>query len=553
MRLSGLASGMDTDSMVEQMMKVENMKVERVEGDKQILEWKKETLNELNKDFANFILDSKKDFGYNSTGNPGNLDWVRSATSSDESVGTAIAGKGSVEGKHEIIVESLVKGVSGASGKDVTEEYWSKIRKGEVEGKGGKLGTFNFDIISDNGAKKANIKVGENTSLKDIAKQINDSKIGINATYNETINRFFISTQDEGANSGIKFDAPDGTNKDGLDAFLNAINIKMTKISDDGNTVSEIMKSRTDYKGEDGKITYNGASGIKIDSNQKTINGINFDFKTTGKFDINVRTDTDAIVDKVKDFVDNYNKMVEKAGKLTTEKQNRDFRPLTDDERESLSDKEIEKWEEKAKSGLIRGDMDVERTLSSLRLSLYENLNTESDFKNITQIGITTQRYSSGSTGGLLEIDEDKLRKAIAKDADGVVDILFKNGDREATVPEGSTKKTTDMGFVNRIFEDLTAGMKNLIAKSGPGEDAALFRKVKSNIMADFVTKGGRYSGRGSISDIDNDALNFDKRIAELKERLAKKEEMYFAQFAAMEKGMQKANSQFDWLMQQMA
>lgn len=550
MRLSGLASGMDTDSMVEQMMKVENMKVDRVEGEKQKLEWKKETLNDLNKDFANFILDSKKDFGYNSTGNPGNLDWVRSATSSDESALTAIAGKGSLEGKHTIEVKSLVKGVSGASVKNVTEEMW------KTEGK------KDFDFKINNGNL---IKIESSDTLEKIAKKINESESGVKVNYDKDIERFFISTEKQGNEAGIKFEAVGDENQTGLNEFLNFIDIKMNEFDKNENTninnATHDGKSYTkltlesEFKGINGEITYNGAEGIEIKSNQTTINGITFDFKaeSTDPITVNVRTDADAIVDKVKDFVENYNKMIEKAGKLTTEKEYRDFRPLTDDEKEAMSDKEIEKWEEKAKSGLIRRDRDVEQTLSSLRLSLYENLNTDGEFRNITQIGITTQKYSSGAVGGLLEVDEEKLRQAISKDADGVVDILFKNGDREAKTAEGSKEKTTDMGLVNRIFDDLATGMKNLIAKSGPGEDAALFRKVKSNIMADFVTKGGRYSGRGSISDIDNDALNFDKRIAELKERLAKKEEMYFAQFAAMEKGMQKANSQFDWLMQQMA
>ena len=550
MRLGGLASGMDTDSMVDQLMKAQNMKVERVEAEKQVAEWQKESLNGLNKDFANFILDAKKDLEYNSSGKPGKNDWAKSAVSSDESVGTARAGQGALEGKHTIEDVVLAKGVSGGSVVDIKDNVkeWEETKKAGEKG-------FKFKL---NGEE---IEVSKDDSMKDIARKINSSKAGVSASYDENLGRFFISTKGEGTSAKIKFEADEGDeNGAQLEKFIDVIGIGITKFDDEGNPLKndagdleydklDFVSAKEGLEGTNGSVIYNGLK-LDINSNRQTFNGVDFDFKTEGSFTVNVNTDADTIVNKVTKFVEDYNALIEKTGKLINEKQHRDFKPLTDEQREAMSEKEIEKWEKKARSGVIKGDRDVQNTLSSIRSNLYKNFGGSGQFSLITELGITTQKYSSGETGGLLEIDEDKLRDAIAKDSDAVLNTLF--GQQEViTNEDGTTTKQTHKGLFDRVFDDLADGMKNIILKSGPGEDAALFRKVKSNIMTDFVTSGGRYSGKGSISDIDDDVLKFDKKIADLKRQLARKEEMYFAQFAAMEKAMQKANSQGDWLMQQ--
>ena len=545
MRLGGLASGMDTDSMVEQMMKAESMKVDRVEADKKKLEWKKETLNDLNKDFANFVLDSKKDLGYNSLGKPGSQDWATNATSSDDTVGTARAGTGALEGNHKLTDIKLAKGLSGVSIVEVEDT---------------KIGAFKFKL------NDKEISIGESDSLNDIAKKINAAGAGVQASYDKGLKRFFINSDKEGLDAKFDFQAmvgednePDPVSSNKLNEFFDAIKVDMREYSGEIVEASEgaikynKLTVGSEITGTKGSATYNGLE-VELKSNQPTFNGVKFNLIKEGDITVNVKTDADAIVDKVKYFVAEYNKIIEQASKLLTEKVDRKYSPLTDDEKEGLTDKQIEDLEKKAKSGIIARDDDVERILSSLRMTLYEELGTDGPFKFISDIGITTQKYSSGGIGGLLEINEDKLREKIAQDSDAVMDVLFKTSDKadKDSSVNASGKAVANQGLFNRIFDKVADGMKTLISKSGPGEHGDLFRKVKSNIMTDFVIKGGRYSGRGSVSDIDNDMDSYTKKIEQLRAQLAKKEEMYFAQFAAMEKAMYKANSQGDWLNQQM-
>ena len=83
-----------------------------------------------------------------------------------------------------------------------------------------------------------------------------------------------------------------------------------------------------------------------------------------------VRHDVDAVVDKIKEFVNMYNELVDELNSALREEVYRDFPPLTDEQRAELSDKEIEMWEEKAKSGLLRSDSIVSGILSEMRLAL---------------------------------------------------------------------------------------------------------------------------------------------------------------------------------------
>lgn len=578
MRIGGLASGMDTDQMIKEMMKAENIKVDRVKAQKQVAEWQKESINNLNKDFANFILDAKKDFGYNNLGRPGSMNWFKTATSSNETIASVTAKSGITDGSHVIDVINLAEGVKGGSNETIEP--------------GAKIGTMSITI---NGAK---IETDEDTTIEDFVKLINNAKIelkdndgktikdkdgkpievgiGIKASYDAKTKRFFISSEKTGASDGaISLTANDDA---AVNFITNDLKLQLSSNIEEGE--DKVYKSRPVelkkgnaqiFNGVDANIEYNGIT-INQSSNNFDVNGMVLNLKNTGKITVNISTDIDAIVDKVKGFVDKYNAILDKAGELLSEKKNRDYKPLTEAEREAMSEKEIELWDKKAKSGVIRGDMDIERMLSSMRSSLYEpvvgdhgevrykdkdGIERTGILNNITQIGITTQKYKPGASGGQLTLDEDKLREVLSYNPEGVMSMLFSE-DKENAIKddnklsqEARATKRSNSGMVTRIFDELVIGMKNLIGKAGTGGSDSLFKDVRTTIMGDFVTNGGRYSGAGSVSDIDSDMMKLTKKIDELNAYLFKKENMYYAKFTAMEKAMQRAASQSGWLQQQ--
>ncbi len=218
---------------------------------------------------------------------------------------------------------------------------------------------------------------------------------------------------------------------------------------------------------------------------------------------------------------------------LISQKRYYDYKPLTEAQKKEMDDKEIELWEERAKSGLLRNDEILERTIQGIRASLYEKF--YGVFKFITELGITTEEYSFGSAGGRLVIkNEERLRQAIANDAEGVMELLFKEKSEE-----------NKGGLVTRIYNQLILGMEDIIKKSGTGDNANLYRNVKSTILLDFVTE------YGSISLLDRNIAEYNNRIDDLNNLLIDRENYYYSKFAALETALSRMNAQSMWLMQQ--
>lgn len=537
-RISGLASGMDIDSMVKQMLSVDRIKVDKVSQNKQKLEWKQQAYNGLNKELANFLIEARKDFGLMKTTSTGtnintglsSIGWHKTATSSDDTKVTAtISGTNSFAGAHTVNVKSLAEGVTATS----TVATGLKDAKLAVY-----EGTFKI-----NGK---DISVTAEDTLSTLAKKINSSGAGVKASYDSTLDRFFLQTDGVGASAKIEIT----DSAVAVDSLLEKLSLGIKKPDD----TIEILVKDVVHNGVDGQVEYNGIA-TSVKSNNFTFNGVNFTAKDeteVGKpVTITVGTDTQAAMDKIKGFVEEYNKIVEKMGNVIGERSNRNYQPLTSDEKEAMTEKEIELWEERAKKGLLYRDDTINKTLSNLRGSLYDKLaDASGTFSHISEIGITTEKYTSGSVGGKLAIDEDKLRAALNSDADSVLEVLFKEG----AAPTGSTSgvvREDARGVFTRISDNLIDGMKDIIDRSGTGDSAELFRNIKSNMLIDFIT-GNNMSKQGSISMIDKDMLNMNKQLDDLNTWLFNRENTYYSRFTAMEKAMQNANNQSSWLYQQM-
>ncbi|WP_313757516.1 flagellar filament capping protein FliD [Tissierella sp.] len=531
MRIPGLASGMDTDAMVQSMMKVERLKVDRYEQSKQIALWRQEAYINTNKMFANFILNTQKDMGLkkaSSTGSLSNvsysrLDYVRKATSSNETAATVSATSEAVNGSYEIKVDDLATSATYASAKVKDTKINSNSLKFNI-----KLGEVS-ETIEVSGAD------GTTINMNDVVKAINKDSKEVTAFYDENNGRLFIQSKDTGDKGEITLEAigGEGSSSDNLIKTLKGNGLDNKEISN---------------QGQDAKIIFNGVE-LSYSSNNINLNGLNIQLKAKGVTNINVNTNVDGIMEKIEKFVNDYNELIDKASKSVNEKRYTKYHPLSQEEKKAMHQDDAKLWEEKAKSGMLNRDETIQRTLQNIRTDLYKNVEgLDGSFKHITEIGITTEKYSKGATGGKLQIDKDKLRAAIEKDPEGVMKLLFNEPDvKKDGMSEAEYKKAVSnkSGVFTRIYDNLTDGMKSIIDKSGPGEDADLFRSVQFNILIDFRTK------KSSISDLDKEILDANKKIDDLNVMLYRKENAYYAKFANMEKMLSQMNSQSNWLSQQ--
>ncbi|NLO40850.1 MAG: flagellar filament capping protein FliD, partial [Ruminiclostridium sp.] len=331
-----------------------------------------------------------------------------------------------------------------------------------------------------------------------------------------------ITAKQTGAGDNIRITEKSGT-------FFQAIGI---------DTANPVTEQGVDAIAEIDNIT------ITRNSNTFTVNGLEYTLKQKHAADqigetITVEQDVDAVYDSIKTFVDEYNKLVDMFSTKLTEKYDRDYQPLTDEEKEALSEKEIEKWEEKAKAGLLKNDSILQRIQSDMRMALISSV--EGVGISLSSIGITSKSWQDN---GKLTIDEDKLKQAIREKPDEVKNLFIQKSEdvpsysRDLTAQERSTR-SKQQGLLNRISDILEDNIS--IYRNKYGRKGILLEK------AGMEGDASEYN-----SSIAKDIDDYNDRIKEMLDKLLKKEENYYREFSRLETYMNQMNSQMNWLMSQL-
>lgn len=337
-------------------------------------------------------------------------------------------------------------------------------------------------------------------SIQDIMNKVNQSTAGVTMSYDGVSDRFTFSSKSTGVVSQVKLENVSGN-------FLDAIGVDLQVVS-----------------GKDAQISIDGVPSSR-DSNTFTIDGMTYTLldKTTSPVTIKAERDVEGIVNKIKDFVKEFNDVIELVNTKLTDKKIRGYDPLTSEEKNELSENEIKLWEEKVKTGLLHRDSILSSTASSLKGILVETVNgIPEEYNSMLKIGLTTGEFVKGAynpkDAGKIVIDEAKLRKAIEEDPDSVIG-LFTNFSTE----------DSSKGVAHRLYDSLNNSVSAISKKAG---------RLGGGLL-DASTELGR-----QYSDLQADIINWDNR-------LAKKEEQYYKKFSAMEKALQNSNSQIAWLSQQ--
>lgn len=215
-----------------------------------------------------------------------------------------------------------------------------------------------------------------------------------------------------------------------------------------------------------------------------------------------------------------------------------------------MKENEVKLWEEKSKSGLLADDSTIKSMLSKMRSGMYQKVEGAG---SMYELGITTGTYKNGAK---LEINEEKLKNAISKDPQKVLDTLFKapedinnykisSKDSAAEIARkkaGAQAQRENTGVFVRMMGDMSDGMEAIVKQAGAGQDSSLLKDVRGNMLAEVV------AGKGII---DQDILGIDKRIDDENRRLNSYESSLWKKFSAMEKAIRDMQGQSGWLSQQ--
>lgn len=547
-RFGGLASGIDTDTIIKQLMQVERVPVDKLEQKKQVTEWKRDAYREINRSLMS-LRNSAVDLIFSrnfyaktasssdaskisvtagpSSGNSAlRIDSVTqlatSATtilSSTDKNGAILTGatklsdmNGFVAGQKRVIQETAgtemtlpkdldftnvtLKNAAGqtldpndfsydaATGKltatNATAYPGGVIPQGVsaefVSGTG-----FEIQYKSSTTGTYKKIELGANATVQELVSKLNEKETGLSAFFESSTGKISLSTKDTGATATLDFDL----------GFKSAF-----------------AMGETNPIGQNAQFKVNGID-VERATNTVTIDNMTLTLKSTftetqGAVTLSAATDTQKIFDNIKGFVDKYNETIDLMNKKVREERFRSFAPLTKAQRDELSEDEIKKWEEKAMSGMLRGDTILRSAMDSLRgkWSGTSSATNDVDMRQLFQIGLSTG--ADFTNGGKIELNEEKLKAAIEKDPEQVYQ-LFTNA---------------ESGLLPQIRDAAAASRSNITRIAGA-------------------------DGAGAPTySMGREMTQIDTRIQRLNALLVDKENAYYRRFAAMETAMNQANSQ---------
>ena len=615
MRIGGLASGMDIDQIVSDLMRAERIKVDKLYQQKQVMEWQKADYRDINlklRSLYNTSFDMKLASSYLKYKAIGTMN---DGTSFDKYFAVS-PGSGAVPGEYKVQVQQTASYARLESSKSIAKPLMGDklifVAEGKIEIPEGK-----FEVTIDGVKKEVTFggiyqESDINTLAADLEKAINtafgwqddengntvgikrvkvsvtdDNKLAIEPA--DGFNKVQISLSsvkdDEGnpindilttlgfkdgdsyrplnphtsLKSQLAEDIGEGTIsfkinghqfEFGSSATLQMIIDKINTIPDVGVTArydaltdklvlvsketglganieivdeSGLFKAlgfeNTSASGQNARIVLNGTI-VEKTTNDFTISGIRFNLKEVmekgQEATFRLENDPDAAVETIKKYIEIYNETIDLINKKLSEERYRNYPPLTQEQKKEMTEKEIELWEERAKSGLLRSDPLLDRIVRDLRFAVASVVAGQpAGMKSLADIGITTIDWREK---GKLHVNEEKLRSAIAKDPEAVMRLFNADGEN-----------TSQKGVATRLYDILKGGIEDITEKAGGGE----FQIYDDSILGK------------QIRDMED-------RISNMEQMLLRTEERYWQKFIAMEQAIQYANQQSLWLMSQM-
>ena len=430
--------------------------------------------------------------------------------------GVTLTAESSEDGPHEMIV-----------GKAFTQEATRSVDK--VSGSSRVAEVLGLDIGPDKPAVTITVKINNNegmpitiekdTTMSQLADKFKSA--GINASFDESQGRFFLSSK--GAGKENVFELSD----DGTSDILVKLKLKVD-YSPDVDYIEGATEDDASYiKGSSAVVVYNGAL-IESNSNELSVNGLNITVKdvTTQKVNITVNNDNDAVYDTIKKFVNDYNTLLTDMYEKYSADSSKGYDPLTDEQKEEMSEKEIENWEKKIKDSLLRRDDTLNTLMSTMRNTMMKTV--EVTLKDgtktklsLSSVGIVTGNYTER---GLLHINGDEDDSLYAAKDNTLKEWIENDPEALMQLFAGVQNETTGQqeGIGNTLYSEFNDKMKS------------------STLSSALTFYNDKY--------MDKQMKSYQERIDELEDKLVDLEDSYYKKFAAMETALSKINTQSSYL-----
>lgn len=558
MRVSGINSGLDTDSIVQELVSAYNTKTEKYQKEQTKLSWKQEIWKGLNTKV------------YSLYNNVGKLRFssaysTKKTTSSDTTKATVSASSNAVNGTQKLHVLATAQSGYLTGGKlslreEVTDtDGTTKLQdvKGTVKaetklseiGFTGDEASLNINTTDEEGnAVTKTVSLTKDSTIQDVVNALKDN--GLNASFDANNGRIFVSSKNTGKAADFslssattklveKKDADGNVIKDSngkpemesvaLSAEEQAASKKLIGLlgldTDSSNTYGN---KAAKIDGRDAVIALNGVKYTNT-TNDFAINGLNIsvngvtddvadpdstdlsNLNDSTAISINTTTDSQGIYDTVKDFLTEYNNIINEITKLYNADSAGSYEPLTDDEKDKMSDTEIEKWETKIKDSLLRRDSSLSSVMNAMMTSMSQPIEINGKSYSLSSFGIQTL--------GFLNAAENEQN---AYHIDGDEDDENTSGNQDKLMAAITSDPDTVIEFMKQLSTNLYKSIDD---------------QMQSN---DLRSRYKIYNDK----EMDKQYTNLTKTIKEWESKVSDKEDYYYKQFSNMETALAKLQSQ---------
>lgn len=495
-RIPGLATGLDTDQLVKDMLTGEQNKIDKVYKNQQMVKWQQETYRDITKNVKGF---------YDKYFNVTSKDYILGSksfntitvNSSNNSVITATGSSSASNINYKFDVKKLATSTSMSTS---TASNGVTIKKDSSLSELGLVNEVTFKISAGESKESKVITINKDDKVSDLINKINESfPEEVKASFSDMTGKLTISSNTTGDNSTLKIidveKDVDGNYIDkGTDnalSFLSMVttkgeNSQVTVMDSAGNVIKEL---------NDGKNTFN-------------IDGITYNLNGVGQASLTSTQDITPVVEKLESFINDYNKIMDEIYDLVTQKKSNGYKPLTEAQKKEMTEEEIKNWEKKSKEGMLRNDSELRSFMDDMKSSMlgpFEGLG-----KSLSEIGITN--VDDYNKPGQIKLDVDKFTKVLQEN--GVLAEKLTNG----------------------VFDKVKTIMYKYV-----GSSSSIFAK-----------KAGIEKTSTDFNNIYSEQIRKqEEQIKKLTTKMKTKEQQLYSKFARLEASMSKLNSQMNYFVNQ--
>lgn len=514
-RMTGMVSGMDTESIIKAYTSKTESKLQKARNKKTLNTWTQDAWKDMNSKIYSFYSKTLSTSRFSSA-------YKKMKTTTSNSALSVVAGDNAVVGNQTAEIKSAATAAYLTGSKVKTTDN-TEMKSDDTLSKLGITGETTLTLKKGDGTTK-DITISGETTMKDFVSALKD--VGLNANFDESNQRLFISAKETGKDNDFEFvqHKPVNSSNRAMNNVMSSLGLLQEKDAqayvDYYNSVNGSNKTTADFgwgntatkiDGANAKLVLNGAefesqnNSFSINGNTYTINHVPSD--PNEKISVNTATDYDGVYDVVKNILKEFNSLMKDMSTALNADSSKGYDPLTDEQKDAMSEKEVEEWEKKIKNSLLRNDDNLSGVLQALQDATSGGITVNGKTMYLSDFGISTQNY----------FEADKNERY----------ALHIDGDADDEISAGKTDKlkamiSSDPEAVTSFFQQLSAKMyDNLYSKMGTSSLSSIYKVYNDK-------------------QLKSESSDWDSKITALEDKITAIEDKWYKKFSKMESRLAK-------------